>query len=405
MAAHFQPQSFAIHRRRLVLGAAGTAVTLPCLSAPQKPTTEPLVIWFTVEGAKALRLIAEKFTAATGVQVVVETPDNGPAKFQQAASAGKGPDIYMYTHDRLGEWTAGGLLHAVNPSPALAADIDPLAWKGFTYRGRIWGYPYAIEAITLIYNKALVRKPPETFEAVFALDSQLQRQGKHAILWDYTNPYFTWPLLAAHGGYAFAQRADGSFDARDTGVHKGAVVGAALLDRMIREGLMPSGSGYAEMEAGMAQGKVAMMINGPWSWVNLRKAGIDFGIAKIPAVAGKRAAPYVGVKGVIINRATRQRELAVEFIENYLLQADGLRTVDKAEPIGAPASRSYFAELSSDPRIAGIMASARDGTPSPSIPEMGRFWSAMKSSLTTLTEGRLSPQQAMDAAARRILGT
>lgn len=400
-----QQQSFAIHRRKMVLGAAGIAVTLPCLSAPQKTATEPLVIWFTVEGAKALRLIAEKFTAATGVPVVVETPDNGPAKFQQAASAGKGPDIYMYTHDRLGEWTAGGLLHAVNPSPALTADIDPLAWKGFTYRGRIWGYPYAIEAITLIYNKALVRKPPVTFEEVFALDSQLQRLGKHAILWDYTNPYFTWPLLAAHGGYAFAQRADGSFDARDTGVQKGAVVGAALLDRMIREGLMPSGSGYAEMEAGMAQGKVAMMINGPWSWVNLRKAGIDFGIAKIPAVAGKPAAPYVGVKGVIINRATRQRELAVEFIENYLLQADGLRTVDKAEPIGAPASRSYYAELASDPRIAGIMASARDGTPSPSIPEMGRFWSAMKSSLTTLTEGRLSPQQAMDAAARRILGS
>lgn len=393
--------------RRRALGIVGGifSMVLTKLSMAKPRVPEPLVIWFTVEGAKALRQIAEQFTRDTGVPVVVETPDNGPSKFQQAASAGKGPDIYFYTHDRLGEWTAGGLLHAVSPSRALLDDIDPLAWKGFTYRGRVWGYPYAIEAITLIYNKALVSVPPQTFEEVFALDSQLAKKGQRAILWDYTNAYFTWPLLAAHGGYAFAQRPDGTYDPRDTGVNKpGAVLGAALLDRLIREGLMPGGSGYAEMEAAMAQGKVAMMINGPWSWVNLRKVGIDFGIARIPAVAGKRAAPYVGVKGVIINRATRQRELAVEFIENYLLKPEGLRTVDRAEPIGAPASKSYYEALSADPNIAGIMASARDGTPSPSIPEMGKFWAAMKSSLTTLTEGRLSPQQAMDAAARRILG-
>ncbi len=49
------------------------------------------------------------------------------------------------------------------------------------------------------------------------------------------------------------------------------------------------------------------------------------------------------------------------------------------------------------------MASARDGVPTPSIPEMGRFWAAMKSSLTTLSEGRQDAKQALDAAARRIL--
>ena len=400
-------QSISFHRRRTLLQAASAVLaSAPCANWATPRYAEPLVIWFTVEGAKALREIAKDFTAATGVPVVVETPDNGPSKFQQAASAGKGPDIYFYTHDRLGEWTAGGLLHTVSPSRWCVDDIDPLAWRGFTYRNRVWGYPYAIEAVTLIYNKALVPVAPLSFDDVFALDAQLARKGQRAILWDYTNAYFSWPLLAAHGGYAFAQRPDGSYDPRNTGVnHPGSVVGASLIERMIREGLMPSGSGYAEMEAAMAQGKVAMMINGPWSWVNLRKVGIDFGIARIPAVAGKAAAPYVGVKGVMINRATRQRELAVEFIENYLLQPRGLRTVNQAEPIGAPASRTYYAELSSDPRIAGIMSSAKDGTPSPSIPEMGRFWAAMKSSLTTLSEGRLSPQQAMEAAARRILGS
>ena len=399
-----------IHRRRFSAGLAATAswLALPfARPVVAKNLPEPLVIWFTVEGAKGMRRAAEAFTADTGVPVIVETPDEGPSKFQQAASAGKGPDIYAYSHDRIGEWVAGGLLHAVNPSRHLRADIDPMAWDGFTWRGRVWGYPYAIEAITLIYNKALVAHPPSTFDEVFELDARLAKQGKRALLWDYTNNYFTWPLLAANGGFAFKRRPDGSFDPRDTGVdNPGALLGAELLARMLREGLMPSGSGYAEMEAAMAQGQVAMMINGPWSWVNLQRAGVDFGIARIPSIAGKAAAPYVGVKGVMLNRATRQRELAVEFIENYLLSNRGLRLVDQAEPIGAPASRALYAALSTDPKVgdkvSGIMASAKDGVPTPCIPEMGRFWAAMKSSLTNMTEGRQTPAQALAAAAKRI---
>jgi maltose/maltodextrin transport system substrate-binding protein len=396
-------------RRRLTQALAGAAALgLATARGPVRAAAgTPLTVWFTVEGAKAMRRIGERFTAETGVPVVVDTPDEGPQKFQQAAGAGKGPDIYIYAHDRIGEWIAGGLIGAVTPSQRLLDDIDPLAWKGFTSRGRLWGYPYAIEAITLIHNKALVKTPPKDFDEVFALDRELSRQGRKALIWDYTNNYFSWPLMAAHGGYAFRQRPDGSYDPRHTGVNNtGALVGAQLIDRLVREGLMPRGSGYPEMEAAVAQGRAAMMINGPWAWVNLQRVGIDFGVAKIPAVAGKPAAPYVGVKGLMINRATRQRELAVEFIENHLLTLPGLRAIDRAEPIGAPASKAFYAELAADPRhgdkIAGIMTSARDGVPTPSIPEMGRFWATMKTSLTNLSEGRQTPQQALDSAARRL---
>jgi maltose/maltodextrin transport system substrate-binding protein len=404
-----------VTRRRLLTAAGGAALAAawPRLAASTTPAPPaagpgPLVVWFTVKGAAGMRRAAEAFTRDTGVEVVIETPDEGPAKFQQAASAGKGPDIHVYAHDRIGEWTAAGLLHAVTPSARLRADIDPLAWQGFTLRGRTWGYPYAVEAVTLVYNKALVARPPATFDEVFALDDQLARQGRRAILWDYTNAYFSWPLLAAAGGYAFKPRPDGSWDTRDTGVaNAGAQAGAQVIERLLREGRMPVGSGYAEMEAALAQGRVAMMINGPWSWVNLQRLGLDYGVARIPRVAGRPAVPFVGIKGLMINRATRQRELAVAFIEDYLLTPEGLRAVDQAESIGAPASRVYFDELSAQPavgeRIAAIMASARDGAITPSVPEMGRFWAAMKSSLTTLSEGRQSVPQALEAARRRIV--
>lgn len=271
-------------------------------------------------------------------------------------------------------------------------------------QGKTWGYPYSIEAISLVYNKAIVKTPPKTFEEVMALDKQLAAQGKKAILWEYTNTYFTWPLLAANGGYAFKQKPDGTYDPNDTGVNNpGALKGVELLNKLLREKYMPEGSGYAEMEGAMAQGKVGMMINGPWSWDNLRKAKIDFGVAKIPMVDGKKAAPFVGVKGVMINKASPNKDVAVEFIENYMLTTKGLKTINEAEPIGAPASKAFYAELKSDPNIAAIMDSAQDGAPMPNNPEMGRFWSSKVSALGNVMDGRQSPKEAMDAAAKRIL--
>lgn len=363
----------------------------------------PLVVWHTPEGARALRESSVAFTRETGVPVVVETPDEGPAKFQQAAAAGKGPDLYIYAHDRIGEWIAGGLIHSVSPNRAMLQDIDPLAWRGYTHKGRLWGYPMSLEAITLIYNKALVQRPPQTWDEVFEIDRRLRPQGKRAILWDYTNNYFTFPLLAALGGYAFRRRDDGSIDAQDVGVAvPGAVRGAQVLERLIREGVMPAGSGYPEMEAAMGAGRVAMMINGPWAWVNLRRAGIDFGVARLPRLEGKACVPFVGVKGIMVNRATRQRELCAELVEQHLLSPAGVRRLNAAEPLGASASREFFAELGADARIRTIMESAQDGIPTPSNPEMGRFWSAMKTALTNLTEGRQEARAALEAAARRM---
>jgi maltose/maltodextrin transport system substrate-binding protein len=363
-----------------------------------------LVIWYSVEGAKGMAKIGEEFTKATGVPVTVEAPEDTPGKFQQAAGAGKGPDILIWAHDRAGEWISGGLLTPVTPSKKIQDDIDPQGWKAWTIGGKVWGYPYVVEAVSLVYNKALVKTPPKTFEDVMALDKQLSGQGKKAILWDYKNTYFTFPLMAAGGGYAFKPRGDGTYDPNDTGVNNaGSVAGVDLLNKLLREKYMPTGSGYAEMEGGMAQGKVAMMINGPWSWDNLRKAKVDFAVAKIPEVNGKKAVPFVGVKGVMINKNSPNRDLAVEFIENYLLTVKGLKTINAAEPIGVPASKAYYAELKSDPNLAATMNSVQDGVPMPNNPEMGRFWSAMEAALTNVMEARQTPKEALDAAAKRIL--
>lgn len=386
--------------------AAAAALTLGAAFAPLAQAAEPgkLLVWINGDkGYKGIIKIGEEFTKKTGIPVTVEYPEDAPSKFQAAAAAGKGPDIWIWPHDRIGEWIEGGLLQPVTPSKKVQADIDPLAWKAFTVGGKTWGYPLSIEAVALVYNKALVPTPPKSFEEVIALDKKLSASGKKAILWDYNNTYFTWPLLSANGGYPFKQKADGTYDAKDTGVNNaGALKGAELLSKMIKDGVMTKGANYAEMEAGLAQGKVAMMINGPWSWDNLKKANVNFGVAKIPTVAGKKAAPFVGVLGAMVTKATPNKDLAVEFLENHMLTVDGLKKINDDVPLGTPANKAFFNELKNNPNIQATMASAQDGAPMPNNKEMGRFWSSMASALQNMTEGRQSPKEAMDAAAKRI---
>jgi maltose/maltodextrin transport system substrate-binding protein len=370
----------------------------------QAKTPLRLLVWINGDkGYNGLQKVGDAFFAESGVAVVVQHPEGAPDKFQAAAGAGKGPDIFCWPHDRSGEWAKSGLIVPVKPSVRIRDEIENSAWEAFTYQGKIWGYPLAIEAIGLIYNKALVKVPPKSFEELIEMDKVLAVQGKRAVLWDYNKSFFTWPMLAGPGGFIFSRSLQGDLDPKTVGVNaSGAVKGAEMLQRLIREGHMPQGARYAEMEGGFSRGQIAMMISGPWSWDNVRKSNIDFGVAPIPSVAGYPSKPFVGVLGCMIAAPSKVKDLAREFIENHLLRVEGLKAISADVPLGTPANKVYFRELSTDPNIRATMANALAGEPIPNIPETGRFFPAMDAALEAITNGRQSPRDALDGAAARM---
>ena len=370
-----------------------------------QPTPLRLLVWVNGDkGYNGLQKVGDAFAAESGVRVVVQHPEGAPDKFQAAAAAGKGPDIFCWAHDRVGEWAKSGLIVPISPPKRIRDEIDDAAWKAFTYRGQVWGYPLAIEANGLIYNKALVPVPPASFDEVIALDKQLAPQGKRAILWAYNQSFFSWPILAGPGGFVFGRNAAGDFDPGVVGVNQpGALAGAQLLDRLIRQGHMPQGARYAEMEAAFNKGQVAMMISGPWAWDNARKSGIDFGVAAIPSVAGRPSKPFVGVLGCLITAPSKLKDVAREFLENHLLKVANLKVMSADVALGTPANKAYYRELSRDPHIVATMANAQAGEAIPNIPEMGRFFPAMDAALEAITNGRQSPQDALNGAAARML--
>jgi maltose/maltodextrin transport system substrate-binding protein len=390
-----------------LITAAWTLALGVCASSALAADKPPeLLVWINGDkGYNGLQKVGDAFERASGVKVVVQHPEGAPDKFQAAAGAGKGPDIFCWPHDRVGEWAKSGLIVPLAPTKRVRDEIEPSAWKAFTYRGKVWGYPLSIEAIGLVYNRALVGTPPATFDEVMALDAKLKPQGKKALLWDYNKSFFTWPLLAGAGGYVFARNAAGELDPGNVGVNNaGAVAGAQMLSRLIEQGHMPRGARYAEMEAGFARGEVAMMITGPWAWDNARKAGINFAVAPIPAVVpGQPTKPFVGVLGCMVAAPSKHKDIAREFIEHHLLNVASLKIISADVPLGTPANKAYYAELSSDANIRATFDNARAGEPLPNIPEVGRFWPAMDAALEAISQGRQSPKAALDGAAARML--
>ena len=385
-------------------GALAASLLVTAAQA-QSPAPLRLLVWINGDkGYNGLQKVGDAFARETGVPVVVQHPEGAPDKFTAAAAAGKGPDIFCWPHDRAGTWAKSGLIVPIRPPRRVREAIDEAAWKAFTYQGQVWGYPISIEANGLIYNKALVARPPANFDEVIALDRQLQQRGLHAILWDYNTSFFTWPLLAGAGGFVFGRNAAGELDPTVVGVNQpGALLGAQMLERLVKDGHMPRGARYAEMEGAFNRGQVAMMISGPWAWDNARKSGIDFGVAPIPAVVpGKPSKPFVGVLGCMVSSASRQKDVAREFIEQRLLTVESLKTISADVALGTPANKAYFRELSSDPNIVATMANALAGEPIPNIPEMQRFFPAMDAALEAITNGRQAPREALDGAAARI---
>lgn len=362
-----------------------------------------LTIWINGDkGYNGLAEVGKKFEADTGVKVTVAHPDALEEKFPQMASTGDGPDIIFWAHDRFGGYAQAGLLAEVKPTEAFKNKFTDFTWDAVSYNGKYIGYPVAVESLSLIYNKDLVPNPPKNWEEMAALDKELQKKGKRAIMWNLQEPFFTWPVLAADGGYAFKFTPNG-YDAKNVGVNnEGAKRAMTFMKQMVDNGVIAADVDYAIAESGFNKGDVAMTINGPWSWANIDKAGVNYGVTVLPKLSGNPSKPFVGVLTAGISTASPNQDLAVEFLENYLLTDEGLATVNKDVPLGAVALKSYQKTLSKDSRIAATMDNALNGEVMPNIPQMAAFWYAEKAAIGNVLTGRQSVDDALNTVAERM---
>ena len=134
-----------------------------------------------------------------------------------------------------------------------------MSWDAVTHRKLIWGYPLALECVSLIGNKKLVPgKPPAQLSGFPAFAKELKGKGPKliAIMWDYkSRPTLAFPFLASAGAYSFKRNRERLPHQRYLGATMPAPskVLKAIIDLII-EDVLPKGSTQSVMDEKMSSG-------------------------------------------------------------------------------------------------------------------------------------------------------
>ncbi|HEY6568683.1 MAG TPA: extracellular solute-binding protein, partial [Candidatus Limnocylindrales bacterium] len=136
-----------------------------------------LLIWADDKRAAAIKPLAQQWATDNGVTVEVQAiTENLTTQFKTASQQGTGPDIVVWAHDAVADFVQNSAIDPVTmPDTSM---FDPLAVKGMTYQGQLYGVPYSIENIALIRNTDLAPECPATMEELVETGQQLVKDKK-----------------------------------------------------------------------------------------------------------------------------------------------------------------------------------------------------------------------------------
>ncbi len=365
-----------------------------------------LIVWESADQYAYMYKIAQDFTRKTKIPVTVQKIEitEQIAKVTLAKKgASNSPDVLTLPHDKLGEAVSAKL---VIPNNAFAAKTkgktSKAAADAVTYNKVLYGYPKSIESVALIYNTAIVKSPPKTWDDVIKLSKVKSIHDpaakKYAAIWP-NGAYFNHTFIGSNGGFIFKNRTDKSV----LGLNSAGTVKSLTEYLKIRNALYPASLKVASIDYSFANSafeskKAAMTINGPWAIKGYQDKGIKIGVAKIPAFGKEVARPFSGVRGYYVSSKAmypKAAQIFADWATEYYAQLE-LYKADK----GIPATTSVAAStlLKKDPIILGFMNQFNDSVPMPNIPEMGSFWSNGDTMLADVFDKKLTPKAAADKA-------
>jgi maltose/maltodextrin transport system substrate-binding protein/arabinogalactan oligomer/maltooligosaccharide transport system substrate-binding protein len=368
-----------------------------------------LTLWVQRLAVPAVTEAGKQFTAKYGIPVSIQELEFGQIRDQlkTAGPAGEGPDIIAGAHDWLGELVTNGLLEPLDLGDKKAS-FDPVTVQAFTYDGKLYGLPYALEAIALLYNKDLVPTPPATWDELKTIAKKLQDEGKvdQGFVLQQGDPYHAYPLWTGFGGYVFKQNPDGTYDPNQVGLDSpGGIKAIKEIDQMVKDGLLRKDITGQIGETLFSTGKSAMTVGGPWRLADLRKAGIHYGIAPLPKME-VQPQPFVGAQGFMVSAFGKNKDIAKAFLTEFMAADEPMKamyTADPRIPAWLPVQKEVAA--SSDPNdkdIAAFATSASVGVPMPAIPQMSSVWEDWTKAINLVFQQQEEPGKAITDAANSI---
>lgn len=287
----------------------------------------------------------------------------------------------------------------------LPGPLSTNLWKGDYY-----GLPLDTNTRILFWNKPLfdaagLKNPPTTWEEFAAACEKLtKKEGGQTVQWGFaesgTDPWHILPWIWSGGG-----------DVTDPKITKasGYINGPAsvetltfLVDLFKKGYISPSllGGGLGTFE-GFAQGKYAMIIDGPWTYpiFEAQYPNVKLYPALIPAK--KASISVVGGEDIVIFSQSKYKKEAWEFVKFMLSKTAQLKMAETGQmPILKTITE---AELNKVKPYYGTflrqLKTAKARTPHPAWPKIQDI---LNTQFAAAFRGEKTPKQALDEAAIKI---
>jgi len=365
-----------------------------------------IVIWHQMRVDERVILDAQlkKYVAAhPGItaEAIYKETEELRSGFIIAAIAGQGPDLIYGPSDQVGPFQ---VMNIIRP---LEKIFDSVYLSSFNTRGLTWykGGLYQIadklgNHLTLVYNKALVGKPPQTdgelIELGKKLTTDIDGDGKidlYGLVWNYTEPFFFIPFMTGFGGWVMDEEGNPTLD------NIGVVNGLKFI-RDLRDvyRIIPREADYNIADALFKDGKAAMIINGDWSWAGYKKAGINIGISPLPKImsTGLWCAPMVSPKGysINVNVTDEKLPLVVDLMKFLLSEENQLETTLELSTMPTLKILYDNPAVKNNEILINSRLQIENGRSMPIVPELRAIWDAMRPSYQAVLGGVKSPEQA-----------
>ncbi len=331
-------------------------------------------------------------------------------KFKTAAASGSGaPDILRAEVAWVPEFASLGYLYALDGTPLLEEQDDflPTPMSSNVFDGKTYGVPQVTDTLALMYNKKLFEEAgidaaPTTWAEVSDAAAKLKKVGADGI---YINSggYFTLPFIYGEGGDLV------DTEAQEIVVNSPeAVAGIQEAQDLVKSGaaVKPvANDPYGTMMTLFKEGKVGMIINGPWEVAAIdgdpNFGGFDnLGVAPVPAGSAQSGAPVGGHNYVIYEGMDEAKaEAAIAFV-NFMSSAESQAFV--AEELGLlPTRQSAYdmPEVQDNAKVAAFQPALESALPRPWIPEGGQFFAPLDEMATKVLIQGADVQKSLDDVA------
>ena len=345
----------------------------------------------------------------TDVQDVAVPYDQLHQKMITAAAGADLPDVMHSDIIWVPEAAKLGLLERLDTAmpdfEALAGKVFPGTLETNKYQDGYYGLPLDTNTRVQMYNAealaaAGVTEPPATFEELQELAEKLAGTDVYAFADNGLSGWNVLPWIWSAGGDLTDptySKASGYLNSPES------VAGVELLFDLFQAGQMPSivlgGTGGVPTSDGLATGKYATILDGPWMYPIFEAAHPDFDLQDAPVPAGDGGSvSVVGGEDVVVFRGTQNKALALEFTR-YLLSEEAQLAFAK---VGQMSVLRNLDVVSVNPNYRPFVAQLQTAKARPPVPSWPKIDDLLQRKLQAAFQGELSVQDALDQAAEEI---